>query len=127
VLYDAGNLAFNIENKKAITDAGALPKLVEILYNGGNSLRLEAIIALGTLAHKSAENKVAIVAAGAVNPLVGLLKRSTGACCSRFRMDVFCTCPLSFPETLLSDNDAALAVQITGLKQLHCADHVSAS
>jgi hypothetical protein len=72
-------LAFNIENKKAITDAGALPKLVEILYNGGNSLRLEAIIALGTLAHKSAENKVAIVAAGAVNPLVGLLKRSTGA------------------------------------------------
>jgi hypothetical protein len=79
LLCDAGNLAFNIENKKAITDAGALPKLVEILYNGGNSLRLEAIIALGTLAHKSAENKVAIVAAGAVNPLVGLLKRSTGA------------------------------------------------
>lgn len=54
---------------------------MEILHNGSTALRLEAIIALGTLAHKSAENKVAIVAAGAVNPLVALLKRSSGTLC----------------------------------------------
>ena len=74
----AGNLAFNVENKKAITDAGAIPKLVDILTTGHTSLRLEAIIALGTLAHKSAENKVSIAAAGAVPALIGLLKRSSG-------------------------------------------------
>ena len=66
------NLAAHAENKRKIAGAGAV-ELVAMLAQGGGSAE-QAAGALMNLASNDADNQAAIMAAGALKPLVAILR-----------------------------------------------------
>ena len=66
-------LAFHLPSKDAIRKAGGIAPLVALVRDGAAGGQEHALFALGTLAWNNAANQVAIVAAGAVDPLIGLV------------------------------------------------------
>ncbi|RLN13739.1 hypothetical protein BBJ28_00026396 [Nothophytophthora sp. Chile5] len=61
----------------ALRDVGVVPPLIEMLKGGGALQTLWAANALGTLAYRNNENRVAIAGAEGVEPMVALLRTGT--------------------------------------------------
>jgi hypothetical protein len=70
-------LSHNSKNAVAISTAGAVPLLVQLLKPGFPSgVQLSAAETLGHIAFANAEDAITIAAAGAVSPLAQLMRRS---------------------------------------------------
>ena len=76
---ELANLAMCHAIQEAIADAGAIPLLVTLLTNGAADEQMWAARALGDIGSLNDANQEEIVAAGAVYPLVKLVRDANGS------------------------------------------------
>ena len=78
-MRELANLAMCAAIREAIADAGAIPLLVTLVTNGAADEQMWAARALGDIGSLNDANQEEIVAAGAVYPLVKLVRDANGS------------------------------------------------